>query len=338
MAILGIADIGFHVADAQAYAAELRAGFGFTELGTDEPEASQGTIKLGMGEIVLQLTEAAPGNRAGQYVRRHGDGIAVIALRCEDPDDQFARAVGSGASVVSAAERTIAGFGDTALRFVERNPARRETHVPSDAVADTDDAAAAQTVDHVALCVPAGELKDTVRFCEQALGFTQTFAEYVSVGEQGMDSVVVQSPDGAVTFTLLEPDSSRTAGQIDGFLAAHGGPGVQHLALRTDDITRSVRTLSSRGVGFLSTPDAYYDALADRLGETGIPLDTLRELAVLVDQDHGGRLFQIFTRSTHPRRTFFFELIERRGAASFGTANIRALYEAVERQRSAERG
>lgn len=332
MAILGIAHIGFHVADARAYATELRHGFGFTELMTTGRVGAQRAIELGLGEIVLVLTEAAPGSPAEGYVQRHGDGVALIALSCDDPDEHFARAVGAGASVISAAERTIAGFGDTALRFIARRPA--------DDVGGEQSSGdhLAQVVDHVALCVPAGELKDTVRFCEQALGFAQTFAEYVSVGEQGMDSVVVQSRSGAVTFTLLEPDTSRTAGQIDGFLAAHGGSGVQHLALRTEDIARSVRTLSARGVAFLNTPAAYYDALAERLGDTGIPIDTLRELSILVDQDHGGRLFQIFTRSTHPRGTFFFELIERRGAAGFGTANIRALYEAVERQRAAANG
>jgi len=185
------------------------------------------------------------------------------------------------------------------------------------------------------MCIPGGELKETVRFCEQALGFQQTFAEYISIGAQGMDSVVVQSPTGGVTFTLLEPDTGRSPGQIDAFLEAHGGAGVQHLALRTDDIAHSVRSLAARGVGFLSTPGAYYDLLGARLGHTGIPVETLRELAILVDQDHGGQLFQIFSRSTHPRRTFFLELIERRGAATFGTANIKALYEAVERQRAA---
>ncbi|MBS2964425.1 4-hydroxyphenylpyruvate dioxygenase [Actinocrinis puniceicyclus] len=325
MAILGIAHTEFHVQDADAAAERLIHDYGFVAR-----RRSRGGAELGLGGISLVLTEAAPGNRAQQYVERHGDGVAVIALGCEDPQEDYARAVGSGADVIDAAQRTVAGFGDVALSFVE----------PGAAAHFADFAAGAQPwlVDHVALCVPAGELKDTVRFCEQALGFARTFAEYVSVGEQGMDSVVVQSPSNTVTFTLLEPDTDRAPGQIDGFLAAHGGPGVQHLALRTGDIACSVRTLAQRGVGFLSTPDTYYDALAERLGGTDIPVDTLRELNILMDQDHGGRLFQIFTRSTHPRGTFFFELIERRGAAGFGTANIKALYEAVERQRSAANG
>jgi 4-hydroxymandelate synthase len=109
---------------------------------------------------------------------------------------------------------------------------------------------------------------------------------------------------------------------------------VQHLALRTDDIATSVRTLSGRGVNFLTTPGSYYDELERRLGPVGVPTGTLRELNVLVDRDSAGELFQIFTQSTHPRRTFFIEIIERRDALTFGSANIKALYQAVERERA----
>ena len=194
------------------------------------------------------------------------------------------------------------------------------------------DGALLDVLDHVAVCVPSGELAPVVQFCEAALGLERIFGDYIEVGAQAMDSSVVQSPSGRVTFTLLEPDTARQPGQIDTFLDANAGPGVQHLAFGTADIAGAVRTLRARGVGFLRTPGAYYDGLAARLGETAIPLPTLRELDLLVDQDHGGQLFQIFARSTHPRGTFFLELVERRGAGSFGTNNIKALYEAVERQ------
>jgi 4-hydroxymandelate synthase len=321
MAVSTVDHIEFHVADAGASATGLCDGFGFAVTGR-----SGGSVRLRQGDINFVLTEAVPGNPAARYVGRHGDGVAVIALGCDDPDEAYARAIACGAEAVSAADRTVSGFGDVSLRFVGRTAG----DAPGGAAGEF-----AQSLDHAAMCIPAGELKETVRFCEQALGFQQTFAEYISVGAQGMDSIVVQSPAGGVTFTLLEPDTGRRPGQIDAFLEAHGGAGVQHLALRTDDIAHSVRSLGARGVGFLSTPDAYYEALGQRLGHTDIPIATLRELDILVDQDHGGQLFQIFSRSTHPRRTFFLELIERRGAATFGTANIKALYEAVERQRAA---
>jgi 4-hydroxymandelate synthase len=225
----------------------------------------------------------------------------------------------------------FAAFGDVAHTFVRPGElAARFTPVTPVG----DGLALLDVLDHVAVCVPAEDLEPTVWFYQRALGFRQIFEEYIEVGEQAMNSQVVQSPSAGVTLTILAPDTSRVPGQIDEFLRAHDGAGVQHLALRTDDIAGSVRTLGERGVGFLSTPGSYYDELERRLGHIGLPVDTLRELNVLVDQDNEGELFQIFAQSTHPRRTFFFEIIERRDALTFGSANIKALYEAVERGRT----
>ena len=151
-----------------------------------------------------------------------------------------------------------------------------------------------------------------------------------------MASKVVQDHSGTVTFTLIEPDLSRKPGQIDEFLQAHGGAGVQHLALRTDDIAGAVRTMSGRGVEFLTAPPDYFASLQRRLGSLAIPVAELQELNILADRDRWGQMFQIFSRSTHERRTFFIELIERRGALTFGSRNIKALYEALEEQRAAE--
>jgi 4-hydroxymandelate synthase len=187
-------------------------------------------------------------------------------------------------------------------------------------------------IDHVALCVPAGKLDPTIAFHEQVLGFTVIFQEYVEVGAQGMTSKVVQSPSGGATFTIIEPDLSRQAGQIDDFLAWHGGAGVQHLAFLTQDIAAAVRTFSERGAGFAVTPSSYYDMLGARLGPTEIPVEALRPLGILVDRDHWGQMYQIFAKSTHIRRTYFHELIERRGARTFGMSNIPALYAAKDRE------
>ena len=339
MNVSGIEHVEFYVDDAGRAAAELAARYGFTidaageddshgDDDQDDSGAGTNTVLIRQGQIKLLLTSATdPGHPARHYVEQHGDGVAAIALGCRDPRAALASAIEAGAQPLRHRVPTIAGFGDVALRFV-------------DAAVTSADVADNQTplleIDHVALCVPAGELKDAVRFSETALGFREIFREYVRIGAQAMDSMVVQSASGAVTFTLLEPDTSRRPGQIDAFLEAHGGAGVQHLAFRTDDIAAAISALTGRGVSFLTTPSQYYDALAARVGDPAIALDTLRHLNVLVDRDHGGQLFQIFTRSAHPRGTLFFELIERRGARTFGTANIRALYEAVERQQSAE--
>lgn len=328
-----IAYAEFHVEDPVKSATRLVDGYGFR---IDEryrrPGSGLECALLVHGGVRLVLsTAASPSHPAAEYVRRHGDGVAVIAVLCDDAQAACARAAARGARVISAEDTTIAGFGDTAIRFVEpSDPALAE--LPG---AEADSTELLELIDHVAVCVPAGQLRPTVAACEQALGLRPIFREYIEVGAQAMDSIVVQSPSGAVTFTLLEPDTRRRPGQIDAFLDAHGGAGVQHLAFRTGDIAAAVRTFGRREVEFLSTPGAYYDLLEERIGATRIPTDVLRELNVLVDQDHDGQLFQIFTRTTHPRRTFFLELIERRGAGTFGTANIKALYQAVERQNAA---
>jgi len=338
LTVQGITHVEFHCADAEAYATELVTGLGFDHDPAERdggPDAPPGVhrVHLRQGGIRITLSSALRADHpVAEFVRRHGDGVAVIALGCTDPAASLARALRHGARELGE-PGLIAGFGDVALRLVPDTDTP-DTDTP-DAAGPAGDAPAdplLELLDHVAVCVPSGELAPAVQFCEAALGLERIFGDYIEVGAQAMDSSVVQSPSGRVTFTLLEPDTARQPGQIDTFLDANAGPGVQHLAFGTADIAGAVRTLRARGVGFLRTPGAYYDGLAARLGETAIPLPTLRELDLLVDQDHGGQLFQIFARSTHPRGTFFLELVERRGAGSFGTNNIKALYEAVERQ------
>jgi 4-hydroxymandelate synthase len=189
-------------------------------------------------------------------------------------------------------------------------------------------------VDHFALCLKADQLEPTVEFYQRVLDFDMTFAEKIVVGDQAMNSKVVQSRSREVTLTLIEPDASRAPGQIDRFLKNHGGPGVQHVAFTSLNIVRSIGTLRSNGVEFLTTPPAYYRLLADRLELSRYTAEDLSELGILADEDHAGLLFQVFTRSAHPRGTLFFEVIERLGATTFGSGNIRALYEAVEAEQA----
>ena len=325
--VRGIDHVDFWVGDAQRAAADLVDGFGFRI--QPEPDRSDPrTVLVTQGGIRLRLVApAAPGDEVAEFVARHGDGVAVIALLVEDAAAAHAQAVERGAVPVTptgTSAPAVAGFGDVALSFLDR-PAAGPAPDPADLL---------QELDHVAVCVPAGELERTTVFCEQVLGLRRIFTNYIDIGTQGMDSTVVQSPSGAVTFTFLEPDTTREPGQIDGFLSAHGGVGVQHLAYRTDDIALAVSTFQKQGVEFLTTPSRYYDAIEARLGPPVIALEQLRELNLLVDHDHGGQLFQIFTRSAHPLGTYFTELIERRGASTFGTANITALYEAIARRQS----
>ncbi|MGI5243473.1 4-hydroxyphenylpyruvate dioxygenase [Dactylosporangium sp. CA-139066] len=356
MQILGTDHIELYVGDARAAAEQLCAGYGFHVYGQGGPEtglAGQRSVLLGQRDIRVLLTSGlSSGHRASRYVAQHGDGVAVVAFGCTDAEAAFAAAVDGGAAPVEAPRRIgrgadevvvaeVGGFGDVTHRLVQR-AAGGTAFLPG--LLDTSMAPAGpveedllHTIDHAAVCLPAGELDATVAFYERAFGFEMIFQEYIEVGEQGMQSQVVQSPSGGVTFTLIQPDISRRAGQIDDFLAWHEGAGVQHIAFSTHDIVAAVRTLGARGVEFAQTPGSYYDMLPSRLGDVDVPVADLRPLGILVDRDHWGQMYQIFAKSTHIRRTYFNELIDRHGARTFGTSNIPALYAAKERELAAVR-
>lgn len=346
MSILGIDHVEFYVADLRAAAAALCRDFGFEHAGPYS--LSEGTrpggrsVLLRQGTIALVLTAAdAPGHPAADYVRRHGDGVASIAFRTSDVTTAFDKAIRGGARPIAAPVFTghageriglavVSGFGDVTHPLIERaGPA-------SGPGAGTRPAGMFQVLDHVAICLRSGQIDATVRLYGDAFGFAHVFDERIEVNGQAMISKVVQDETGAATFTLIEPDPALDPGQIDEFLDRHGGAGVQHLALRTADIAHAVRTLSSRGVKFLAAPGDYYRRLESRLGALAIPVEVLREVNVLADRDKWGQLFQIFTRSAHERGTFFIELIERQGALTFGSGNIRALYEALGEEQAAK--
>jgi 4-hydroxymandelate synthase len=277
--------------------------------------------------------------------------VADIALRVADPRAAFAAAVARGARPVRepgshdgkgpAVTAAVSAFGDVVHTLVQRGagdgnglPGGFRAVPVAAADGQTSDGGVGLTgIDHFAVCVPAGDLDGTVVYYQGALGFRQIFEERVVAGSQAMISKVVQSVSG-VTLTLIEPDPGASPGQVDDFLNNHGGAGVQHTAFFSDDAVSSVRALAGRGVDFLTVPGGYYDTLGARITPARHSVAELRGLNLLVDQDHAGQLFQIFTRSAHPRRTLFFEVIERDGAESFGTANIKALYEAVEFERA----
>jgi 4-hydroxymandelate synthase len=351
MNIFDVDHIELYVGDAIAAAQSLRTAYGFRVYGHGGPDTGlpgQRTILLGQGDIRILLTSGLHKDHpASQFVARHGDGVAVTAFRTDSAATAYTDAVAAGGSgirqprtweneeacVVTA---EVAGFGDVIYRLVERHGADaqfqpRAIEMEPGAAAGGDDDLLG-SIDHAAVCMPAGELDSIVGFHERVFGLEVTFQEYIEIGDQGVMSKVVQSPSGGVTFTILEPDLSRQAGQIDDFLAWHDGAGVQHVAFLTKDIVRAVRTFTGRGVEFAVTPSSYYDMLAARLGGTDIAVETVRPLGILVDRDQWGQMYQIFAKSAHIRRTFFLELIDRHGARTFGTSNIPALYAAKERE------
>ncbi len=355
MKIHGIDHVEFCVGDLDAATAQLCDAFGFQVHGRGGAEGGRDgerSVLLRQGRTQLLLRQGLTGkNPAAQYVSRHGDGVAAIAFGTDDVGAAFAMAVAGGAIAVAAPSftsregtrvgtATVAGFGDVLHRFIERSGPGDEFAPGVVDMVQPRPAEAAEplleAIDHFAVCLPAGELGPTVRLYQEAFGLSEIFDERIEVGGQAMISKVVQDSAGEVTFTLIEPDLTRDPGQIDEFLESHDGPGVQHVAFRTADIIGTVATLSGRGVSFLTAPGGYYRALEGRLGTVLIPVGRLQEHNVLADRDRWGQMFQIFTRSVHERRTFFWEFIERRGALTFGSKNIKALYEALEDQRQAQ--
>ncbi|ROR35707.1 4-hydroxyphenylpyruvate dioxygenase [Kitasatospora cineracea] len=347
MDFLDLDHVEFHVGDARQAAYVLSAGLGFRLLAQGGPETGlpgQRSLLLGQGGCRVLLTSGLePGHPAAQYVARHGDGVAVLAFGTPDATAGYAAAVAGGARGVEPPREdggvvtaVVSGFGDVVHRLVERRSGEflpGLVAVPDGGVPDggVPDPGLVRGIDHAAVCVPDGELDATVAYYREAFGFDVVFEEYIEVGGQGMFSRVVQSPSGGITLTLIQPDGAREPGQVDDFLAWHGGPGVQHLALSCPDVAAAVDAMAGRGLGFAPTPDAYYDTLAAR------PAERLRSRGILLDRDHWGELYQIFATSLHVRRTFFWELIERHGARTFGTANIPALYAAKERELAAVR-
>jgi 4-hydroxymandelate synthase len=346
--------VEMYVRDLAAQTAFWRDRYGFDEVAVGGSSTlGFRSVVMGQGAMRLVLTEATSEHHpAASYVLAHGDGVVDIAMRTADVREAFAQVVERGARVLAEPREheaddvllsaTVSGFGDVVHTLVQRTssgaglPAGFRSLPKADDSAEHGGESRLLEMDHFAVCLEIDRLDWTVDYYKTVFGFREIFEEHIVVGSQAMLSKVVQSRGGNVTFTMIQPDPAADPGQIDEFLKNHDGAGVQHIAFSSEDIARSVRTMSDRGVKFLVTPDAYYGRLEERIAVKKHALEDLRELNVLVDEDHGGQLFQIFAQSTHERRTIFFEVIERCGARTFGSSNIKALYEAVEMERLAK--
>lgn len=333
MTVHELAYVELYVHDRPTAVEYLVSSFGFAEAGHFDG-TDRGSTYLRQSEVGLVVTS---GPATEGFLAEHGDGIVDIAFVCADVAAVRDAAVAAGSELLGPA--TVSGIGGLRHTLVPRTgdsgfpDGRAWIGVPSGGSPRPPQRIS--EIDHFAVCVEAGALDKAADFYCEAFGLKRYHSEYVAVGEQAMDSVVVRDASGTVTFTILAPDATKKPGQVDAFLERNGGAGVQHVAFLVDDIVGSVREFRSRGVAFLSTPDSYYDMLAARVGELSEAVADLRDTHVLADRDEWGYLLQLFSRSPYVRNTLFFELIQRRGAQGFGTANIRALYEAVERDRVA---
>ncbi len=349
--------IEFYVGNARQAAHYYRAAFGFQLVGYSGPETGtrdRASYLLEQGKIRFVLTTAIrpdlspEAKRIAEHVETHGDGVRDIALWVDDARDAFQRAVERGA--VPEREPTVARdddgevviasvriYGDTIHSLVERKnyrgsfmPGFRAT-APHFAPSDV----GLKYVDHCVGNVELGKMNYWVDFYARVMGFRNmlTFDDKtISTEYSSLMSKVMANGNDRIKFPINEPAKGKKKSQIDEYLEFYKGPGVQHMALATDDIIRSVTALRDRGVEFLSVPTTYYDELQGRVGRIDEPVDTLASLGILVDRDPDGYLLQIFTRPVEDRPTVFYEIIQRKGARSFGAGNFKALFEAIERE------
>ncbi|MFH8447347.1 4-hydroxyphenylpyruvate dioxygenase [Streptomyces sp. NPDC018026] len=333
MAVQDIAHVELLTTDERATVDYFVSSMGFTRMAKSE-DRERSSVLLRQGDVRI-VVSSGPGT--WKFLDTHGDGIADIAMTCDDVAATRDAAVAAGARVVDseAGHPVVSGFGGVSHTLLPAAGGNEDGLPISEAAAPTKGSDRIRLLDHIAVCLEGGTLEEYADYYRDALGFSRYSSEYVDVGGQAMDSIVVRSPSARVTFTLVAPDPAKGSGQLDAFLERNAGPGVQHLAFLVDEIIPTVREFRDSGVEFLRTPDSYYDLLIQRFSGMTEEIGDLQAAQVLADRDDWGYLLQLFSRSPYERNTLFYELIQRRGSRGFGSANIRALYEAVERDRLA---
>jgi len=346
--------VEFFVGNAKQAAQYYRSAFGYQLVAYRGPETGtrdRASYLLTQNKVRLVLTSAlAPDHPIAEHVSRHGDGVRDFALWVDDAREAFSLAVERGAKPAAEpvvlrdddGEAVIAGihtYGDTIHSLVERRN-YRGPFLPGFRPLESrynPPAVGLQHVDHCVGNVELGRMNTWVKFYEDVMGFRNLISfddKDISTEYSSLMSKVVASGNERIKFPINEPAQGKKKSQIDEYLEFYRGPGVQHLALATDDIIETVTALRDRGVEFLRVPNTYYADLQGRVGRIDEPVDTLAELGILVDRDPDGYLLQIFTKPVQDRPTLFYEIIQRKGARSFGKGNFKALFEAIEREQA----
>jgi len=351
----GIDHLEFYVGNAKQAAYFYRRAFGLALTAYRGPETGtrdRVSYVLEQNQIRFVLTTPLdPESIMAGHILRHGDGVKSIALTVDDAAAAYRETTQRGALGVTspavlrddageARLSSIAAYGNTVHTFVERSN-YRGAFLPGFVAMPGPDLLAQYTglvsIDHTVGNVGLCEINKCVEFYERVMGFNvyQTFDDHdISTEYSSLMSKVVSNGGGWIKFPINEPAHGRKKSQIDEYLDAYRGPGVQHLALATDDIVFTVSQLSQRGVEFLKVPPAYYEDLPRRIGPIAEPLGKLAELGILVDRDEDGYLLQIFTQPVEDRPTLFFEIIQRKGCRGFGKGNFKALFESIEREQA----
>jgi 4-hydroxyphenylpyruvate dioxygenase len=348
--------VEFYVGNAKQAAHYYMSAFGFQAVAYAGPETGvkdRASYVVRQNKLTFVLTTPTrTGNTMAAHIYKHGDGVKYLALRVDDATDAWEQTTKRGGKSYmepqqlqdSEGEVVLSGihtYGDTIHLFVERKnykgafmPGFRAWSNPHFMPPDT----GLLYVDHCVGNVGWNRMNTWVKFYEDVMGFKNILSfddEDISTEYSALMSKVMSSGNGYVKFPINEPAEGKKKSQIEEYLEFYNGEGVQHVALATADIVKTVKELMSRGVEFLKVPSSYYEDLSDRVGHIDEDLEPLKELGILVDKDNEGYLLQLFSKPQQDRPTLFFEIIQRKGAKSFGKGNFKALFEAIEREQEA---
>ncbi len=353
MPINGTDYLELYVSNSKQAAHFYKTAFGFQSLayaGLETGLKDRESYVVVQDKIRLVLTSPLKsGTAIGKHIDDHGDGVKVVALWVDDATYAYNTAIEKGAKsyMEPKTEEDVQGtvvrsgihtYGETVHIFVERKN-YKGTFLPGYRKWETPDYNPSSTglkfVDHMVGNVGWNRMNEWVDFYANVLGFTQILSfddKDISTDFTALMSKVMSNGNGRIKFPINEPAEGKKKSQVEEYLDFYEGEGIQHIAVATDDIIKTVRELKSRGIEFLKVPDTYYDVVLDRVGKIEEDIAPLKELGILVDRDDEGYLLQIFTRPIEPRPTMFFEIIQRKGAQSFGKGNFKALFEAIERE------
>lgn len=347
--------VEFYVGNAKQAAHFYKTAFGFQSLAYAGPETG---MKDKVSYVIRQnkltfvlTTPLRTENPVADHIYKHGDGVKVLALKVDDAAKSFVETTKRGAKAYlepavlkdDDGEVVLSGihtYGDTVHLFVERKnykglfmPGFREwksNYNPAET--------GLLHVDHCVGNVGWNQMNPRVKFYEEVMGFRNILSfddKDISTEYSALMSKVMSNGNGYVKFPINEPAEGKKKSQVEEYLDFYNGEGVQHVAIATNDIVKTVSELQKRGVEFLSIPASYYETVLDRVGKIDEDLEPLQKLGVLIDRDNEGYLLQIFSKPLEDRPTLFFEIIQRKGAQSFGKGNFKALFEALEREQDA---
>ena len=344
--------VEFWVGNAKQAAFYYRKAFGFSQLaysGLETGNRQFASYVLSQQKVRFVVsTPFDPSHFASEHIRRHGDGVRDIALLVEDADFAFQEAVRRGAEPVleprdesdghgTVRRAAIKTYGDTIHSLISYTdyagaflPGYQQAEIAGEPVGIA-------AVDHMVGNVELGKMADWCEFYSRVMGFSRyiTFDDKdINTEYSALMSIVMSDDNKVVKFPINEPAEGKKKSQIQEYLEAYQGPGVQHVALLCGDVIETVSRLRDNGVEFLTVPDSYYEELPGRVGTIDEPLDKLKSLGILVDRDEEGYLLQIFTKPVQDRPTVFFEIIQRKGARGFGKGNFKALFESIEREQA----